>query len=121
MATQRRAGIIQLQVNGEIQDCKGSFSYNLGAPKRETMLGSDRAHGFKEVPQVAFIEGAITDRGTLDLRALVTTDGATVTLSLANGKTVVLRDAYFAGDGTASSEEAEIAVRFEGSNAEEVS
>jgi hypothetical protein len=121
MADQRRAGIIQLQISGEIADCKGSFSYNLGRPKRETMVGSDTVHGFKEVPQVAFIEGAITDRGTLDLAALVTGKDQTVTLTLANGKVIVLRDAWFSGEGTASSEEAEIAVRWEGTNAEEIS
>lgn len=121
MASQRRAGLLQLQINGEIQDGKGNFSYNLGQPKREAIVGTDGVHGFKETPQVAFIEGAVTDHGNLDLKALVTVDGATVTLSLANGKVVVLRDAWFAGDGTASSEEGEVAVRFEGANAEEIS
>lgn len=51
MAEQRRAGLIQVQVNGEVQDAKGSFSYNLGRPKREAIPGSDRVHGFKEMPQ----------------------------------------------------------------------
>ena len=121
MADQRRAGLIQLQVNGEIQDAKGSFSYNLGRPKREAMIGADRVHGYKEAPQIAFIEGAITDRGSLDVGALASATGVTATLSLANGKVIVLRDAWFAGDGTVTSEEAEISVRWEGANAEEVS
>lgn len=121
MATQRRAGLIQLQVNGEIYDAKGSFSYNLGKPKPEAIVGSDGIHGFKETPQVAFIEGAITDRGSFDLAALVSGRDQTVTLTLGNGKVIVLRDAWFAGDGTASSEEAEIAVRWEGANGEEIS
>jgi hypothetical protein len=118
---QRRAGMIQVQVNGEIQDAKGNFSYNLGKPKREAMMGADRFHGYKEVPQVAFIEGQLTDRGSLDLAALVTAKNATVTLTLANDKTIVLGDAFFAGEGTASTEEAEIVVRWEGSGAEEAS
>lgn len=121
MADQRRAGLIQLQISGEIQDAKGSFSYNLGRPKRETLVGSDGVHGFKETPQVAFVEGAITDRGNLDVAALATGRDLTVTLSLGNGKVIVLRDAWFAGEGTASSEEAEIPVRWEGANAEEIS
>ena len=121
MADQRRAGLIQLQITGKIQDAKGTFTYNLGRPKREAIAGSDGVHGFKETPQVAFIEGAITDRGNLDLDALVTTKDATVTLSLANGKTIVLSDAWYAGDGTVNTEEAEIAVRFEGKTAEEIS
>lgn len=121
MADQRRAGTIQLQVNGEIQDAKGSFSYNLGRPKREALVGSDRVHGYREMPQVAFIEGAITDRGNLDVAALTDGRDKTITLSLANGKVIVLRDAWFAGEGTASTEEAEIPVRWEGANAEEIS
>lgn len=121
MADQRRAGIIQLQTNGEIQDAKGSFSYNLGTPKREAIVGQDRVHGYKEMPQVAFIEGTITDRGTLDLRLLATARDLTVTLTLANGKIVSLGEAWFAGDGTGTTEEAEIEVRWEGSSAEEIS
>ncbi len=121
MADQRRAGLIQLQVSGEIQDAKGSFTYNLGRPKREAIVGSDSVHGYKEAPQIAYIEGAITDRGSLDVAALASGRDLTVTLSLANGKVIVLRDAWFAADGTASTEEAEIAVRWEGANAEEIS
>lgn len=118
--SQRRAGIIQVQVNGEVQDAKGSWSYNLGRPKRDAIVGADTIHGFKETPQVAFIEGEITDRGSLDLAKLVTLVDVTVTLGLANGKTVVLRDAWWAGEGTASTEEAAIAARFEGASAEEI-
>lgn len=121
MADQRRAGLIQLQINGEVYDAKGEFSYNLGKPMREAIVGADKIHGFKETPQVAFIEGAITDRGNLDLAALATTRDVTVTLTLGNSKVVVLSDAWFAGEGTGTTGEAEIAVRFEGANAEEVS
>jgi hypothetical protein len=118
--SQRRGGIIQLQVNGELHDAKGNFTYNLGRPKREGIVGSDGVHGYKETPQVAFIEGEITDRGNLDLAKLVTMFGATVTLELANGKVIVLRDAWFASEGTGNTEEGNIAVRFEGANGEEI-
>jgi hypothetical protein len=120
MSNQRRGGIIQLQVNGEIQDAKGNYTYNLGRPKREAIVGSDTTHGYKETPQVAFIEGEVTDRGSLDLDKLVTMTDATVTLELANGKVVVLRDAWYAGEGTGNTEEGNIAVRFEGKSAEEI-
>jgi hypothetical protein len=121
MADQRRAGLIQVQVQGEIMDAKGSFSYNLGRPKRDAIIGADAVHGYKEMPQIAYIEGAITDRGNLDVAAIVSGRDLTVTLTLGNAKVIVLRDAWFAGDGTASSEEAEIPVRWEGANAEEIS
>lgn len=118
--SQRRAGIIQVQINGEVYDAKGNFTYNLGRPMREAIVGTDTIHGFKETPQVAFIEGEFTDRANLDLEALVTMQDATVTLSLANGKVVVLRDAWFAGEGTGNTEEGNIGVRFEGASGEEV-
>lgn len=118
--SQRRGGIIQVQIDGEIQDAKGNWTYNIGRPKREAIVGSDVVHGFKETPQVAFIEGEITDRGTLDLEKLVSLSSSTVTLQLANGKVIVLRDAYYAGEGTGNTEEGNIAVRFEGIQGEEV-
>lgn len=120
--TQRRAGLIQVQINGVIYDAKGHYSYNLGLPKRTAIVGADRVHGFREEPQVAMIEGEITDRGNLDVAALVSTQDATVTLTLASGKMVTLHDAWFAGDGNVSTEEAQITVRFEGPGpADEVS
>lgn len=116
----RRSGTIFFKVDGAQHDAKGSFTYNLGAPKREAMTGSDAVHGYKETPQVAFIEGEITDRAELNLQALLTLDGVTVTLELANSKTILLRDAWYAGDGNVQTEEANIQVRFEGRSAEEV-
>lgn len=119
--SQRRGGIIQVQVNGEIYDAKGNWTYNLGRPKREAIIGADTVHGYKETPQVAFIEGEITDRGSLDLDALVRVSLSTITLELANGKVIVLQEGWYAGEGTGNSEEGNIAVRFEGVTAEEVS
>lgn len=119
--TQRKGGIIQVSMDGVSFDAKGNFTYNLGRPKREAIVGADTVHGYKETPQVAFIEGEITDRGTFDLAAMVTSEGKTVTLELANGKVFVLRDAWFAGEGTGNTEEGNIGVRFEGKQGEEVS
>lgn len=112
---QRRAGTIQVSINGEIQDAKGEFSYGLGTPKRTAIVGQDRVHGYKEEPQVAFIEGTITDRSTLDLDALGNLTGATVTVDLANGKTISLSPAWYAGDAMGKTSEGEINVRFEAS------
>jgi hypothetical protein len=117
----RRAGKIFVKIDGAQHDAKGSFTYNLGIPKREGMIGSDAIHGYKETPQIAFIEGEITDRADLDVKKFLELDGVSVTLELANGKTVLLRDAWYAGDGNIQTEEANIQVRFEGRSAEEVS
>lgn len=119
-ANQRRGGIIQFQINGEIYDAKGNFSYGLGRPKREAIIGSDTVHGYKEMPQVPFIEGEITDRGTLALADLFSLKNATVTIDLANGKMFALYGAWFAAEGVGNTEEGNVPVRFEGTDAEEV-
>lgn len=120
MSQQRRGGTIAFNVNGVLREAKGSFTYNLGRPKKEAIIGADKPHGYKEMPQVAFIEGAITDSAGLDLDALVTLTDATVTLTVANGKVISLGGAYYAGEGSVTTEEGEIEVRFEGEHAEEI-
>lgn len=85
----------------------------MGKGKREAIIGADGVHGYKETPQTPFIEGEITDRPDLKLADLTSIDNATVTLQLASGKTVVLSDAWYAGEGTGNTEEANIGVRFE--------
>jgi hypothetical protein len=116
---QRRAGRIFLKIDGVQHDAKGSFTYNLGQPKREAIVGADRVHGFKERPQTASIEGEVTDRNALKLEALQNLDDVTVTLELANGKIIVLRNAWYANDGNVGTEEGNIAVTFQGMSAEE--
>jgi hypothetical protein len=118
--SQRRAGTLYFRINGTMYDAKGNFSYNLGKDKREAIVGADKVHGYKSTPQVAFIEGEITDRGDLDLETLVSMDDATVTLELANGKVIALYGAWYASEGTAQTEEANIQARFEAPKGEEI-
>ena len=116
----RIGGKIFVKANGQQYRAKGSWTYNLGADKREGVVGSDAVHGYKETPQIPFIEGSITDSKDLSMEALLATKDATITLELANGKIISLSDAWFAGDGNVSTEEGELEARFEGLNAEEI-
>lgn len=117
---ERVGGILFVKVNGEQLRAKGSWTYNPGQPKREAIVGADQVHGYKEMPQVPFVEGAMTDSSELDLIKLMNTKDATCTLELGNGKVFVLREAWWAGDGNVTTEEGEIAARFEGISGEEV-
>jgi hypothetical protein len=119
--SQRRGGIIELKVNGEIFDAKGNFSYGLGKNERTSIVGADGLHGYSEKVMPGFIEGEITDKASLSLDALSKVVDAVVTLTLANGKIVVLRDAFHTNpDGMGgTTEEGAVKVKFEG-NAEEV-
>jgi len=119
-ANTRIAGIIAVKVNGTQHLAKGNFTYNLGKPKREGIVGADGTHGYKEMPQIAFIEGEFSDRSDISLEELVLVKDATVTLELGNGKVIVLRQAWYAAEGTFNTEEGNGQVRFEGLSAEEV-
>lgn len=114
-----KTGIIFLSVNGEQKQAKGSFTYNLGKNKRETIIGADGVHGFKETPQAAFIEGMITDSVEISVEELVNVIDATVTIQLNNGKVVSVEEAAYVADGDVTTEEGEIQVRFEGKNGRE--
>jgi len=116
----RVGGIISLKVDGDMYFAKGDFTYNLGLPKKEGVVGSDRVHGYKEVPQIPFIEGEITDRQEMSLETLMGIKDSTITLELANSKVIVLREAWNAAEGTGNTGEGNIGVRFEGMSAEEV-
>lgn len=106
-------GIITVSVNGERLQARGNWSFNLGLPMREPVVGADGIHGVKTTPQIGFIEGAITLNPGQSMTDLLGLTGATVTLEFAS-RTIAATDAYFSGPGSASTDEGEMAVRFEG-------
>jgi hypothetical protein len=116
----RVGGKIFIKADGQQYKAKGNWTYNLGKDKKESVIGADGHHGFKAMPQVAFIEGVITDSGNISAEKLLELEDVTVTLELANGKIISLSGASFCGDGNITTEEGEIATRFEGEKAEEI-
>ena len=116
----RLTGTMFLKIDGQPQRIKGSWNYNLGVPMREVIVGSDSVHGYKETPQAPFISGAITHTPELDMEGLLNVKNATIQLELGNNKIIALNNAFFEGEGTASTEEAEIEVKFVGTTAGEI-
>lgn len=114
------AGLIAIKVDGTQLMAKGAFTYNLGHPKKEAVMGVDGFHGSKSTPQVAFIEGEITLNEDIGVSDIVDIEDATVTLDLDSGVSVVLTEAYYAGEGTGNTEAGSLPVRFEGASAEEI-
>lgn len=116
MAGQRRVGgTIAFKIAGEIQLAKGEFTYTPGGLKKTAVTGSDgKVHGYKDEPIVPMIEGVITDRRELKVQSIIDLDAVEISLDLANGKGFILRDAWYAGDGTVKTGEGEIPVKFEG-------
>lgn len=119
---QRRLGVKQAMIDGEVVDVKGGVNYSLGGDKLESVMGVDRLHGAKVTRIPAFFELTVTDRSGLDLKKLTKLDDSTVTLDLENGKTLKFGHAFYAAEGKVTAEEGEIEARFEcdPENAEEI-
>lgn len=119
---QRRLGIKQVLIDGEVMDVKGSVTYSLGGDKLESVMGVDRLHGQKVTRIPAYLELTITDRGDLDVKRLTHLGDSTVIVDLENGKTVKFGHAAYTADGQVTPEEGEIGARFEcdPDNAEEI-
>lgn len=115
------AGFFQVKINGTLKIFKGEITSGYGQPKRSPVFDSSgRLAGYKEEPQVAFLEGKLIDTKDEDLVALMNLKDATVIHHKANGKVEVLSEAYYAADGNVTSGEAEVDFRMEGVRLEEV-
>jgi len=112
----RIAGITYINVDGIPLELKGSINVAPGNTSRETIVGQDGVHGYKEIPVVPFVECTITDSANIDLNAIEKLANVTVTVELANGKTAVVNQAVQVNQLENNPEEAEVTVRFEGTS-----
>ena len=113
MSRNRVAGRLYLRVDGKQLRARGNFEYSLGGwEMTENVEGVDGIHGGKEKPIPAYIKGEITDRSDLDMKKLQDLKNVTVTLELANEKTILIRDAWNAAEKKNNANEASTEVDF---------
>lgn len=119
--TNRIAGVAYLSIDGQRYALAGEFSYRPTNPKRETIVGADGIHGYRETPTAGQIKAKIRDAGGLSVQALGQMTNVTVTCELANGKTVLGRNMWAATDEppSADAENAEIEMTWEGRDVSE--
>ena len=112
MANRVVGGLLSFKVSGKVYSAVGNFTYNAGYPIRAAVVGATKVDGYSETQQAAFIEGEIRDGEGIDTELLVQMKDETATLELANGKTFVLANAWYEGEGTGNSEQGNFPVRF---------
>jgi hypothetical protein len=120
MSENRIAGVAYLKVDGAQFSIAGKFKYQVNRVKRETLVGQDGVHGYKEMPVEPYISGDVRDMPGSRVRRLEDIVDATITLELANGKTVVLRNAWWADASEVDTEEGTYPVKFCGLDGEEL-
>jgi hypothetical protein len=112
--TNRVAGTAYLSVDGVSYALVGELEYSPASFKRESAVGQDRIHGYKEVPTQPHIAGTIRDMNGLSVAALNGMTNVTVTLQLANGKLVIGRNMWTVESQTSKTLDATVEVRWEG-------
>ncbi len=115
-----QVGVISFRVNGDVLRLRGNVTYSLGGLVREAIEGPTGLAGFKVTGMAPFVEVESMDAQDVDLAALQDMQGATGTLQLRNGKTVVINDSSVVGQIEVSSEDGGFTVRFVGSSAKEI-
>lgn len=110
----RLAGIATISVDGQNYMLAGDLTYSPGDVARESLVGQDRVHGFAEKPRAPFISGSFRDASTFTVDDFNNMVNVTVTLELANGKTVVGRNMWTIEAQEVKTPEATFEVKFEG-------
>lgn len=114
------AGIAYLSIDGTPYNVVGRAGYRVSTITRETQVGMDGVHGFKETPVPGNIVATLRDSGGLTVANLNTMTSVTVVLQLANGKTVMGSGMWTVEAQDVDSEEATLEVKWEGRQVTEI-
>jgi len=112
--TNRQAGLAYFSIDGKSYMLAGDFTYSPVSVKRETLKGQDRVHGYSEMPCEPYLSGTLRDTGALTVADFNAMTNVTVTVELANGKTVIGRNMWNVAAAEVKTQEATFEVRFEG-------
>ncbi len=118
--TNRLAGTAYLAVDGLTYMLAGEFEYSPSTRSRESLIGMDGVHGYSEKPITGHISGTLRDSGGLSVASLNQMTNVTVTVELANGKTILGANMWTVESQTAKATDATIEVKWEGRSVTEI-
>ena len=110
----RIAGTTTIHVDGAQIPLKGSITLSVDTTSRESQMGLDGRHGWKEAQETPFVEVTVSLTEELDLTRLSAIVDATIQVNLANGKKAIIGRATQTNHVQISPEEGEVTFRFEG-------
>lgn len=117
--TQRIAGTAYITVDGQSLMLSGDVGYTVSGKRRETLIGQDGVHGYKETPIAGRITATLRDAAGLSLTALNAMTNVTVVVELANGKMIFGRNMWTVDAQEGKASEATVDVVWEGPKVEE--
>jgi len=119
MASNSLAGTAYISVDGVTYQLSADAAYSVSSVKRETLSGMDGIHGFKETPVPGSISATLRDSSSLTVADFNAMDNVTVTLELANGKTIIGRNMWTVDSQEVKAAEGTFDVKWEGLSVEE--
>lgn len=109
------AGVAYFKRNGVQYSLKGAMTIRPLNRTREPVVGQDGFHGYKETEVSPSISAEITDNPKLSIVAFQEATNETITVELVNGKSYILSNAFYSGDGELDGSEGSTVVTFNGS------
>ncbi len=120
MAGNRIGGVLNFTIDGTQYPVRGNFEVMPSTVKREDVAGQDYVHGYVETPVVPGVKGDISTVPGLSCAALEAIVDSTLQVTLANGTTYVLSEAWCKSAFTISTTEGKLAVDFGCKSCDEV-
>jgi Phage tail tube protein len=117
--TNRLAGVAYISVDGQSYQLAGEVSYSVSRVKRESLSGPSGVQGYSEMPIPGSISGSFRDAGSLTVAKFNAMTNVSVTVELANGKTIIGSRMWTVESQEVKSGEATFDVKFEGFSVEE--
>ncbi|WGL96299.1 phage tail tube protein [Arsenophonus nasoniae] len=115
----RLAGTAYVTVNGISIMVAGDFTYSPSRVTRETLVGMDSVHGYKEKPNAPFISCRVRDSGITTVADFNDQTNVNLVAELANGKTIIGESMWTVRAQEVQSEDAVFEVRWEGGSVTE--
>lgn len=114
------AGTAYVTIDGKSYSLVGELAYRPSQSNNETLVGMDGVHGFKGTPAAGMIKGKFRDSGSIQVQTLAQATDVTVVAELANGKTIVGRNMWRAGEPVeVETEDATFTIQWESADVRE--
>ncbi|EOX5557261.1 phage tail tube protein [Yersinia enterocolitica] len=115
----RLAGTAYVTVDGITVMVAGQFKYSPSKVKRETVMGMDGIHGYKETVAAPSISCTIRDSGGVSISDFNDQTNVNIVCELANGKTIIGSGMWSVSTLLVDSTEGTVDVSWEGGSVTE--
>lgn len=109
-----------ISINGSRLKSRPGATLNLGGFNRESQLGDDGVHGYKEAVAAPSVSLTISHDKDVSLKDLADATDVSITFETDTGRTYIMSPSWLTAPPELNSQEGTIPLTYEGMSAEEV-